>query len=98
MPLSVPAETLKAAHLSDIGAPVSAMWELLPGGRTLFTVEPAIEALEVNELGEPLVDLYGTPWGQVLTAGDTDALNVTGTTHPSISLCPSPTSSEGAGY
>lgn len=84
LPLSVPAEMLKAAQLSDIGAPVSAMWELLPGGRTLFTVEPAIEALEVNELGEPLVDLYGTPWGQVLAAGDTDALNVTGT--PTVDL------------
>jgi hypothetical protein len=54
------------------------MWELLPGGRTLLTVEPAIDAPDVNDLGEPLVDLYGTPWGQVLTAGDADALEVTG--------------------
>lgn len=84
LPFSVPTTMLEAAQLRDVGAAVSAMWELLPGGRTLLTVEPAIDAPEVNDLGEPLVDLYGTPWGQVLTAGDADALQVTGT--PTVTI------------
>ncbi|MFI5004738.1 MAG: hypothetical protein ACHQE6_06965 [Solirubrobacterales bacterium] len=78
LPFSVPKTMLEAAQLRAVGAPVSAMWELLPGGRTLLTVEPAIDGPDVNDLGEPLVDLYGTPWGQVLTAEDADMLNVTG--------------------
>lgn len=78
LPFSVPTTMLDAVQLRDVGAPVSAMWELLPGGRTLLTVEPAIDVPDVNDLDEPLVDLYGTPWGQVLTAEDADALEVTG--------------------
>jgi hypothetical protein len=37
------------------------------------TEKPAI-----NDAGEPLVDIYGTPWGQVLDAGDRDALMISG--------------------
>jgi hypothetical protein len=32
----------------------------------------------VNEAGEPLVDMYGTPWGQVLDAENPDALTISG--------------------
>jgi hypothetical protein len=73
----VPRPMLEAAELDRVGAPVSASWELLPGGRTLLTVEPAVDVPETNELGEPLADMYGTPWGSVLI--DEDALRPTGT-------------------
>jgi hypothetical protein len=33
---------------------------------------------DVNKLGEPLVDIHGTPWGQALDAGDSDALTISG--------------------
>ncbi len=42
-------------------------------------VDPAIEMSDVNELGEPLVDVYGTPWGQVLSGVNPDVLAVSGT-------------------
>ncbi len=54
-------------------------WEILAAGRTMLSVEPAIEMSDVNELGEPLVDVYGTPWGQVLSGMDPEALIVSGT-------------------
>jgi len=78
----VPRLMLEAADLDRVGAPVSASWELLPGGRTLLTVEPAVDAPETNELGEPLADIYGTPWGSVLI--EDDALRPTGT--PTIQI------------
>ena len=77
-PIAVPRELLNEAGLGSVGDAVSAMWELLPGGRTLMTIEPAVNAAEVNDLGESLVDLYGTPWGRVLTSSDADALTVAG--------------------
>ena len=77
-PMAVPRELLEDAGIAALGTAVSAMWELLPGGRTLMTVEPAVEAAQVNDLGEPLVDLYGTPWGRTLTSLDADVLAVTG--------------------
>jgi hypothetical protein len=33
---------------------------------------------DVNELGEPLIDMYGTHWGQVLGADDLDAQTISG--------------------
>jgi hypothetical protein len=84
MRLAVPAEMLREAGLSRVGAAASAIWELLPGGRTLLTVEPAIDAPDLNELGEPLVDIYGTPWGQVLRDEDSEALQLSGT--PTIAI------------
>ena len=63
LPFSVPTTMLEAAQLRAVGAPVSAMWELLPGGRTLLTVEPAIDAPDVNDLGEPLVQPLRDPVG-----------------------------------
>jgi hypothetical protein len=42
-------------------------------------VEPASEISDVNGLGEPLVDVYGAPWGEVLTGVDPEALVVSGT-------------------
>jgi hypothetical protein len=78
-PVPVPLSMVEAVGAGTVGAAVSAMWELLPGGRSILTLEPAVDAPEVNALGEPLVDLYGTAWGRVLTAADADALHVTGT-------------------
>lgn len=77
MDVPVPRPMLEAAGLDRVGAAVSASWELLPGGRTLLTVEPAVDVPEANELGEPLTDVYGTPWGSVLV--DQDTLRPTGT-------------------
>jgi hypothetical protein len=78
-PVSVPAVTVRAAGIGAIGSAVIASWEILAGGRTMLSVEPAIEMPDVNELGEPLVDMYGTPWGKVLTGIDTEVLAVSGT-------------------
>lgn len=77
-PVAIPREMLDEAGVASVGDAVSAMWEMLPGGRTLMTIEPALDSVEINPLGEPLVDLYGTPWGRVLTAADADALAITG--------------------
>jgi len=77
--VAVPRELLDEAGVGSVGDAVSAMWEMLPGGRTLMTIEPAIDAAEVNDLGEPLVDLYGTPWGRTLTSADASALTISGT-------------------
>lgn len=49
------------------------------GGRRMLLVDPAIEMSDVNELDEPLVDVYGTPWGQVLSGVNPDVLIVSGT-------------------
>lgn len=57
-----------------------ASWESLAGGRKMLSVEPSIETSDVNELGEPLLDVYGTPWGQVLSEVDPDVLIVSGAT------------------
>ncbi len=77
-PVAVPRELLEEAGVSTVGDAVSAMWEMLPGGRTLMTIEPALDAAEVNDLGEPLVDLYGTPWGRTLCSADAGAVVVSG--------------------
>jgi hypothetical protein len=53
-------------------------WESLAGGRRMLSVEPGIDMSDVNELGEPFLDLYGTPWGQVLSGVDLDVLIVSG--------------------
>lgn len=78
-PVPVPKMTVVEVGLGSVGSPVIASWEMLSGGRTILSVEPAIEMPDANELGEPLVDMYGTPWGQVLSAADGDALAVSGT-------------------
>jgi hypothetical protein len=44
----------------------------------MLSVEPSIETSDGNELGEPLLDVYGTPWGQVLSGVDRDVLAVSG--------------------
>jgi hypothetical protein len=41
-------------------------------------MEPGIETPDANELGEPLLDMYGTPWGQLLSGVDLDVLLVSG--------------------
>ena len=43
-----------------------------------YAVGVPTEKPVVNEAGEPLVDVYGTPWGQVLDAGSPDALMISG--------------------
>jgi hypothetical protein len=63
-PVSIPTLAVRAAGIGSIGSAAIANWELLGGGRTMLSVEPAIEMPDVNELGEPLLDVYGTPWGQ----------------------------------
>jgi hypothetical protein len=77
-PVPVPVVTVRAAGVGSIGSAVTATWEILAGGRTMLSVEPAIEIPDVNELGEPLVDMYGTPWGKVLSGVDPEVLAATG--------------------
>jgi hypothetical protein len=45
----------------------------------MLSMEPSIETSDVNELGEPLLDVYGTPWGQMLRGAERDVLSVSGT-------------------
>ncbi|HMJ34780.1 MAG TPA: hypothetical protein VK501_12780 [Baekduia sp.] len=78
-PVPVPAVAVRAAGIGSVGSAVIASWEILAGGRTMLSVEPAIEMPDVNELGEPLLDVHGTPWGQVLSGVDPDVLAVSGT-------------------
>lgn len=78
-PVSVPAVTVRVLGVGAVGSPVVACWEILAGGRTMLSVEPAIEMPDVNEFGEPLVDMYGTLWGKVLSGIDPEALTVSGT-------------------
>jgi hypothetical protein len=77
-PLTVPRVVVDEAGVGAIGAAVSVMWEVLPGGRTMITFEPAVDSPDVSTTGEPLVDVYGTPWGRILTAADADKLAVVG--------------------
>jgi hypothetical protein len=76
--ISIPRVVVEQAGLGAVGAAVAAMWEILPGGRTLMTVEPAVDTATVNADGEPIVDLYGTPWGRVLSDADPEVLRATG--------------------
>jgi hypothetical protein len=34
----------------------------------MLLMKPVIEMSDVNELGEPLLDVYGTPWGRCSAA------------------------------
>ncbi|WP_027006871.1 hypothetical protein [Conexibacter woesei] len=77
--IPVPTATMQAAGVGAVGSAVVASWEMLGNGRTMLSVEPAIDMPDINALGEPLVDMYGTPWGQVLSAADPEALAVSGT-------------------
>lgn len=45
-----------------------------------FGQGPSVESepAQTNALGEPLVDLYGTPWGSILTTSDEEILTLTG--------------------
>jgi hypothetical protein len=43
-----------------------------------YAVGVPTEKPVVNAAGEPLVDVYGTPWGQVLDAEASDALVISG--------------------
>jgi hypothetical protein len=45
----------------------------------MLLMKPVVEMSDVNELGEPLLDVYGTPWGQVLIGVEPDVLTVSGT-------------------
>lgn len=79
-PLALP-RVMLVGH-GAIGSAVAATLEILSSGRTLMTVEPAVD-LEINDRGEALVDLYGTPWGRVLVQADSERLK---TTAPTISF------------
>jgi hypothetical protein len=70
-PLAIPRELLREEDLEQEGAVLAARWELMGDGMSLLAVEPVIDLPATASPGEPLVDLYGTPWGQVLT--DTDS-------------------------
>jgi hypothetical protein len=50
----------------------------------MLSMEPVIKLHYVNELGEPLRDVYGTPWGQVLDGVEPDVLIVSGTANVHI--------------
>ena len=47
-------------------------------GSAAYAVGMPTEKPVVNEVGELLVDVYGTPWGQVLDAENSDALTISG--------------------
>jgi hypothetical protein len=67
-PVPVPAVTVRAAGIGSTGSAVIVSLEILAGGRTMLSVEPAIEMPDANEFGEPLLDVYGTPWGRCSAA------------------------------
>ena len=77
-PLTLPRLVADEAGVAALGAAVSAMWEILSGGRTLITIEPAVDNAELSDIDEPLADVYGTPWGRILSEADGVALGVTG--------------------
>jgi hypothetical protein len=83
-PVPLPAVIVRVAGIGSAGSTVIVGWEILAAGRTMLSVEPAIEMSNVNELGEPLLDVYGTPWGQVLSGVELDVLAVSGT--PTVRL------------
>jgi hypothetical protein len=75
-PLVLPRVTLDRAGLGQMGAAASATWEVLPDGRTLMSVEPAVDSPDLTDTGAPLADVYGTPWGRIVT--NPDAVNIIG--------------------
>ncbi len=77
-PLTLPRLVADEAGVAALGAAVSAMWEILSGGRTLITIEPAVDNPELSDIDEPLADVYGTPWGRILSEADGLGLGVTG--------------------
>lgn len=81
-PVAIPRVMLDEVGVGEVGSAIAASWEILAGGRTLMTVEPALDAA-VNADGASLVDMYGTPWGRVLTEAD-ELLHITGT--PTITI------------
>ena len=70
---------MRLAGIGSVDGVVVVSWESLVGGRRMLSVDPATEMSDVNELGEPLVDVYGAPWGQVLSGVNPDVLVVSGT-------------------
>ena len=84
-PVLIPRVLLEQAGVGSIGSAVAASWEILAGGRTLMTVERALDTAPAGSGdGEALVDVYGTPWGSVLSEADADMLRVTG--RPTIAI------------
>ncbi len=69
-PLAVPRELLREEDLDEEGAVLAARWELMGEGMSLLALEPVIDLPATDTSAEPLVDIYGTPWGQVLTDAD----------------------------
>jgi hypothetical protein len=53
--------------------------ERMAGERRMLSVKPEIEVSDVDKLGELHLDVYGTPWGRVLSGADPDVLTVSGT-------------------
>jgi len=83
--VAIPRVVVDLAGIGAVGAAIAASWEILAGGRTLMTVEPALDAVPaLNADGAPLVDVYGTPWGRVLSETDAEALLITGA--PTIAI------------
>ena len=70
-PMAIPRELLREENLDEEGAVLAARWELMGDGMSLLAIEPVIDLPATTSPGEPLQDLYGTPWGEVLT--DTDS-------------------------
>jgi hypothetical protein len=82
--LPMPRLLIDEAGVAQLGAAVSAIWEMLPGGRTLITIEAAVDNPELTADDEPLADIYGSPWGRILSEADSAALAVVGT--PTIAI------------
>ncbi len=70
-PLAIPRELLREEDLDEEGAVLAARWELMGNGMSLLAVEPVIDLPATSCPDEQLADLYGTPWGEVLS--DVDA-------------------------
>jgi hypothetical protein len=67
--LPMPRSVLAEEGLARLGANLAARWELAGDGMMVMAVEPVIDAPDGAD-EEPLVDMYGTPWGKVLTTSD----------------------------
>jgi len=71
--IQVPRSLLDEEGLSRKGAAIGARMELAGEGAMLMIVEPMVDTPypdQVTKATEPMVDMYGTAWGQVLTADD----------------------------
>jgi hypothetical protein len=73
--VTLPRAAVEDAGVAAVGSAVCAVWEYVHG-RTVLSVEPALDVPGRASTGEPLADVYGTPWGAIAVAPE--MLNATG--------------------